>query len=336
MTTNNNTQNDNKFDAIVIGSGMSGGIAAKELSQSGLKTLVLERGRDVKHIKDYPTMNKAPWELPYADQLTARERKHYDKQLRTGYTVKQSTKHWWVKDTDQPYHEVKGKFDWIRGYHVGGKSLLWGRHVYRWSDLDFEANLKEGIGIDWPIRYKDIEKWYDYIETYIGICGRKEGLPQLPDGKFLPPFELNCVEKDFRENLKEKYNDRILTSGRLANITANENNFNGRGKCQSRNLCIRGCPFGGYYSSNSGSLPDAMNSGNMTLRPYSIVHSIIYDEKKNNEIDKDIKKKYFSYKKILTINFDYIVISPGINIKKCKLSKFLKKNLLILSYYFLL
>ena len=250
---------------------MSGGIAAKELSQSGLKTLVLERGRDVKHIKDYPTMNKAPWELPYADQLTARERKDYDKQLRTGYTVKQSTKHWWVKDTDQPYQEVKGDFDWIRGYHVGGKSLLWGRHVYRWSDLDFEANLKEGIGIDWPIRYKDIEKWYDYIETYIGICGRKEGLSQLPDGKFLPPFELNCVEKDFRKNLKEKYNDRILTSGRLANITANENNFNGRGKCQSRNLCIRGCPFGGYYSSNSGSLPDAMNSGNMTLRPYSIV-----------------------------------------------------------------
>jgi len=284
MTTNFNFQNENKFDAIVIGSGMSGGIAAKELSQSGLKTLVLERGRDVKHIKDYPTMNKAPWELPYADQLTARERKDYDKQLRTGYTVKQSTKHWWVKDTDQPYQEVKGDFDWIRGYHVGGRSLLWGRHVYRWSDLDFEANLKEGIGIDWPIRYKDIEKWYDYIETYIGICGRKEGLSQLPDGKFLPPFELNCVEKDFRKNLKEKYNDRILTSGRLANITANENNFNGRGKCQSRNLCIRGCPFGGYYSSNSGSLPDAMNSGNMTLRPYSIVHSIIYDETKRKAI----------------------------------------------------
>ena len=211
MNINQEVANGESFDAIVVGTGMSGGWAAKELTEKGLKTLVLERGRDVKHVKDYPTMNKNSWELPYRDQLTAKERKDYYVQIRTGYTVKQSTKHWWVKDTEQPYNEKKGNFDWIRGYHVGGRSLLWGRQVYRWSKIDFEANAKEGISIDWPIRYKDIEKWYDYVENFIGISGMKEGLSQLPDGKFLPPMEMNCVEKDFRNNLLNKFTKNVQT-----------------------------------------------------------------------------------------------------------------------------
>ena len=306
MNINIKSKNDNTFDAIVVGTGISGGWSAKELTEAGLKTLVLERGRNVKHIVDYPTMNKHPWEIPYADQITARERKDYEKQLRTGYTVKQTTKHWWVKDTDQPYQEASGAFDWIRGYHVGGRSLVWGRHVYRWSDLDFEANIREGIAVDWPIRYKDIEKWYDYVETFIGISGRKEGLSQLPDGKFLPPFELNCVEKDFRKDLKKKFSNRILTPGRIAHITS-DRKFTGRGKCQSRNLCIRGCPFGGYFSSNSGTLPAAEVTGNMTLRPHSIVHSIIYDEEKEKAIgvrvrDDETLEEIEFYSKIIFLN----------------------------------
>ena len=277
MNINSDSRKKNTYDAIVVGTGISGGWAAKELTEGGLKTLVLERGRDVKHVKDYPTMNKHSWELPYRDQLTANERKDYKVQLRPGYTLKQSTKHWWVKDTDQPYNEKKGSFDWIRGYHVGGKSIMWSRHVYRWSKIDFEANAKEGIGIDWPIRYKDIDKWYGYVENFIGVSGRKEGLSQLPDGNFLPPLDMNCVEKDFKKNLFDKLG-RTYTSGRVTNITKNHN---GRGKCQSRNLCIRGCPYGAYFSSNSSTLPAAEATGNMTLKTDSIVHSIIYDDEKN-------------------------------------------------------
>ncbi len=277
MNINSKSKKENTFDAIVVGTGISGGWAAKELTEGGLKTLVLERGRDVKHVKDYPTMNKNSWELPYRDQLTAKERKHYKVQSRTGYTLKQSTKHWWIKDTDQPYNEKKGSFDWIRGYHVGGKSIMWSRHVYRWSKIDFEANAKEGIGIDWPIRYKDIEKWYGHVENFIGVSGMKEGLSQLPDGNFLPPLDMNCVERDFKKNLFDKLG-RTYTSGRVTNITKNHN---GRGKCQSRNLCIRGCPYGAYFSSNSSTLPAAEATGNMTLKTNSIVHSIIYDNEKN-------------------------------------------------------
>ena len=277
MNINSKSKKESTFDAIVVGTGISGGWAAKELTEGGLKTLVLERGRDVKHVKDYPTMNKNSWELPYRDQLTAKERKHYKVQSRTGYTLKQSTKHWWIKDTDQPYNEKKGSFDWIRGYHVGGKSIMWSRHVYRWSKIDFEANAKEGIGIDWPIRYKDIEKWYGHVENFIGVSGMKEGLSQLPDGNFLPPLDMNCVERDFKKNLFDKLG-RTYTSGRVTNITKNHN---GRGKCQSRNLCIRGCPYGAYFSSNSSTLPAAEATGNMTLKANSIVHSIIYDNEKN-------------------------------------------------------
>ena len=277
MNINSKSKKESTFDAIVVGTGISGGWAAKELTEGGLKTLVLERGRDVKHVKDYPTMNKNSWELPYRDQLTAKERKHYKVQSRTGYTLKQSTKHWWIKDTDQPYNEKKGSFDWIRGYHVGGKSIMWSRHVYRWSKIDFEANAKDGIGIDWPIRYKDIEKWYGHVENFIGVSGMKEGLSQLPDGNFLPPLDMNCVERDFKKNLFDKLG-RTYTSGRVTNITKNHN---GRGKCQSRNLCIRGCPYGAYFSSNSSTLPAAEATGNMTLKTNSIVHSIIYDNEKN-------------------------------------------------------
>lgn len=276
MNLNLKARQNNSYDAIVVGTGISGGWAAKELTEKGLNTLVLERGRDVKHVEDYPTMWKEPWELPYGNRITAEELKHYKKQNRTGYTVTQSTKHWWVKDTDQPYEEVK-RFDWIRGYHVGGRSITWGRQSYRLSDIDFEANAKEGIAVDWPIRYKDIEKWYDHVESFAGISGQAEGLPQLPDGKFLPPMELNCVEKHVRDSIKKEFNGRVLTIGRVANLTQPHN---GRGACMFRDRCIRGCPYGGYFSSNASTLPAAAKTGNMALRPFSIVNSVIYDEEK--------------------------------------------------------
>ncbi|MDR9407714.1 MAG: hypothetical protein RI573_02620 [Balneolaceae bacterium] len=217
MNLNVKAKKQNTYDAIVVGTGISGGWAAKELTENGLNTLVLERGRDIKHIEDYPTALKDPWELPYADRLTEEEAKHYKKQMRTGYTVRQSTKHWWVKDTDQPYKEVK-RFDWMRGYHVGGRSIMWGRQSYRLSPMDFEANLREGIAIDWPIRYEDLAEWYDYVEGFAGISGQPGGLPQLPDGNFLPPMELNCVEQKLKESIADNF-DRTLTIGRVANLT---------------------------------------------------------------------------------------------------------------------
>lgn len=275
MNLNIRAKQDHTYDAIVVGTGISGGWSAKELTEKGLNTLVLERGRDVKHVKDYPTMTKDPWELPHADEVPAEEAKHYKKQMRTGFTIKESLKHWWVKDTDQPYEEIK-RFDWIRGYHVGGRSIMWGRHSYRFSDIDFEANLRDGVGVDWPIRYADISPWYDHVEEFVGISGKKEGLPQLPDGKFLPPMELNCVENVLKESIAENFN-RVMTVGRIANLTQPHN---GRGQCQYRNLCMRGCPYGAYFSSNAATLPAAEATGNMTLRPYSIVNSVIYDEEK--------------------------------------------------------
>lgn len=273
MNLNIKAKQQNTYDAIVVGTGISGGWAAKELTEKGLKTLVLERGREVKHIEDYPTWNKDPWNLPYGDELTVEEKKDYEKQLRTGYTVKQSTKHWWVKDTEHPYQETK-RFDWMRGYHVGGRSLMWGRQSYRLSAMDFEANAKDGIGVDWPIRYDDLAPWYDYVESFIGVNGKPEGLSQLPDGKFLPPMEMNCVEDHVKQKISENYSDRIMTVGRSANLTANHN---GRSKCNYRNLCIRGCPFGAYFSFQSSTRPAAEATGNMTLRPNSIVTEVIYD-----------------------------------------------------------
>ena len=262
------------YDAIVVGTGISGGWAAKELTEKGLKTLVLERGRMVRHIVDYPTMNKRPWELPYGNRLTASEREEYPVQLRTGYTVRQDTKHWWLRDADQPYEEIN-RFDWIRGYHVGGRSIMWGRHCYRFSDIDFEANARDGIAVDWPIRYRDIQPWYDYVQEYIGVQGEPLGLPQLPDGPLLPPMGLTCVEQDLREKLAGKYPDRILTIGRTANLSRSHH---GRSACAYRNLCSRGCPYTAYFSSNGVTLPAAEATGNMTLRPHSIVNQILYDD----------------------------------------------------------
>lgn len=277
MYLNTEAEKKNTYGAIVVGTGISGGWAAKELCEKGVNTLVLERGRMIRHVEDYPTAMKNPWELPHADRLTREEHKDYEKQTRTGYTVKPSTKHWWVKDTEEPYTEVK-RFDWMRGYHVGGRSIMWGRQSYRWSPMDFESNAKDGHGVDWPIRYEDLASWYDYVESYIGVSGQNEGLAQLPDGKFLPPMDLNCVELEVKKVLKSKFN-RVLTIGRTAHLTAPLPG-SGRGTCQYRDLCIRGCPYGGYFSSNASTLPAAERTGKMTLRPNSIVTEIIYDEKK--------------------------------------------------------
>lgn len=277
MYLNTEAEEKNTYDAIVVGTGISGGWAAKELTEKGLKTLVLERGRMVEH-PNYPTATKDPWQLPYADNPTEEDLKQQGVQNRTTYTIKQSSKHWFVNDLENPYSEVK-RFDWMRGYHVGGRSIMWGRQSYRLSDMDFEANAKDGIAVDWPVRYKDISPWYDYVETFIGVSGQAEGLPQLPDGKFLPPMELNCVEKEFKKSVKDKF-DRLLTIGRTAHATAPLPHSPQRGTCQFRDMCIRGCPYGGYFSSNSSTLPAASKTGNMTLRPNSIVHELIYDEKK--------------------------------------------------------
>lgn len=275
---NNNTKmNTTQYDAIVVGTGISGGWAAKELCEKGLKTLVLERGRMVKHIEDYPTANLDPWDLPNGDRPTQEDIKRQEKQHRTGYTTRPSRKHFFVDDVDHPYNEDK-RFDWMRGYHVGGRSLMWGRQSYRLSDIDFTANVKDGIGVDWPIRYKDLEKWYDYVEEYIGVSGENLGLEQLPDGKFLKPMELNCVETHLKDSISNNYEDRVLTIGRTAHITEGTKPGQGRMNCQYRNRCMRGCPFGAYFSSNSSTLPAAEATGNMTLRPNSIVHEIIYDD----------------------------------------------------------
>ncbi len=277
MTTNNNNASET-YDAIVVGTGITGGWAAKELCENGLKTLVLERGPMVNHITDYPTMNLDDWDLPNGNQLTAQERKQYHKQLRVGWAPRPDVAHFFVNDLEHPYQETQ-RFDWIRGYQVGGRSLTWGRQSYRWSDLDFEANLKEGIGVDWPVRYRDIAPWYDKVESYIGVSGEALGLDQLPDGVFQPPMDLTCPEEDLKTALSQKFEDgRVLTIGRVAHVTDTAKVPEGRNPCQYRNRCWRGCPFGGYFSSNSSTLPAAERTGNMTLRPHSIVHEVLYDE----------------------------------------------------------
>jgi len=265
----------NTYDAIVIGSGISGGWAAKELCEKGLKTLVLEKGRMVLHNVDYPTANMDPWDFPNRGRLTPEEIKKYHVQIRSGF-VGESNKHFYNDDLENPYTEVK-RFDWIRGNQVGGRSLIWGKQCYRWSDLDFEANAKDGIAVDWPIRYKDLEAWYTYVEKYVGVSGQKMGLPHLPDGHFLPPMELNTLEKHVKARIEKNFPGRYLTIGRVAHLTEP---LNGRGKCQFRNRCSRGCPFGAYFSSNAVTLPAAEKTGNLTIRPYSIVNSIIYDDAK--------------------------------------------------------
>lgn len=270
---------ENTYDAIVIGSGISGGWAAKELGEKGLKTLVLERGRDVKH-GEYPTAMLEPWEFEGAGAKSKEVLERQAKQNRTGYTTHPASAHWFVDDVDNPYSEVK-RFDWMRGYHVGGRSLLWGRQSYRIGDIDFEANGKDGWAVDWPVRYKEIDPWFDYVEEFAGISGKNEGLSQLPDGKFLPAWEMNCVETHVTEKIREKFDDRIMTIGRVANLTQDHK---GRGACQSRNRCIRGCPYGAYFSSNASTLPAAFETGNVSLRPFSIANEIIYDKEKGKAI----------------------------------------------------
>lgn len=304
MNLNLDAKKENTFDAIVVGTGISGGWAAKELTEKGLKTLVLERGRDVRHVADYPTMSLDPWQLPNRGWLTQEDLKLFPVQSRTGW-IGQANKHWWVNDLENPYTEIK-PFDWIRGYHVGGRSIMWGKQTYRLSDLDFEANAKEGVGVDWPIRYKDLAPWYDYVESYIGVSGSIEGLTQVPDGKFLPPMELNCVEQEFREKLAKKMG-RTVMIGRVAHLTSALPHDKTRGVCQSRNMCDRGCPYGAYFSSNASTIPAAQRTGNMTLRPHSIVHSVIYDEKKGKAVgvrvlDAQTKEETEFYANIIFLN----------------------------------
>ncbi len=263
----------NTYDAIVIGSGISGGWAAKELTEKGLKVLMLERGGNLVH-PNYPTATKDPWDLDHRGRLTNEDREKYYVQTRH-YSIGGDNKHLYTIDKEWPYEEPK-RFDWVRANTVGGRSLLWARMSWRWSDLDFEANVKDGHGVDWPIRYKDIAPWYDYAEKFIGVSGNRDGLAHLPDGIFQPPMEMNCVEKDFVTTMKTKLS-RPVIMGRTANLTQNLGN---RSKCQFRNLCHRGCPFGAYFSSNSSTIPAAQATGNLTLRPHSLVNEIIYDEQK--------------------------------------------------------
>ena len=299
---NGKAKAENTYDAIVIGSGISGSWAAKELCEKGLKTLVLERGRLVKHVEDYPTMNLDPWDFDYAGRLTPAKARKKEKQMRTGF-IGDDNQHFFVDDTQHPYEE-KRRFDWIRGYQTGGRSLVWGRQCYRWSDVDFEANAKEGIAIDWPIRYKDIAPWYDHVERFIGISGEKLGLAHLPDGQFLKPMELNCLEKHVRERIQKQYPGRYLTIGRVAHLTEP---INGRTPCQFRNRCSRGCPYGAYFSANAVTLPAAEKTGNMTLRPHSIVQEILYDNEKGiasgvRIVDETTKKSIEYYAKIIFCN----------------------------------
>ncbi|MFY0687136.1 MAG: GMC family oxidoreductase [Cyclobacteriaceae bacterium] len=292
----------NSYDAIVIGSGVSGGWAAKELSEKGLKTLILERGRELKH-GDYPTATMDSWDFPHRGQLTQEEWAKRPVQKAFGMFVNETNQHHFARDIDHPYMQKKPLY-WIRSFHEGGRSVTWGRQVYRWSDLDFEANAKEGVGVDWPIRYKDIAPWYDYVEKYIGINGKKEGLAHLPDGNFLPPMDLNCAEEHLKEAIESNFDQRMLTIGRTTNLTQAHN---GRGKCQFRNRCVRGCPYGAYFSSNSVTLPAAYGSGNATIRPNSIVESILYDNETGKAsgvrvIDQNTKEEIEYTAKIIFCN----------------------------------
>lgn len=265
---------DNTYDAIVIGSGISGGWAAKELTEKGLKTIVLERGWNVEHIKDYQNNTADPWEIPHRGGRTQKMIEDYPV-LKRDYVLNEKNLKFWVNEKESPYTEVK-RFDWFRGYQVGGRSLTWGRQSYRWSDLDFEANAKEGIAVDWPIRYKDIAPWYSYAEKFAGISGNRDGIAALPDGDYMPPMEMNVVEKDISERIKKHYNSsRQMIIGRTANITVPHHD---RTNCQYQNKCWLGCNFGAYFSSQSATLPAAAKTGNLTIRPFSIVTQILYDK----------------------------------------------------------
>ncbi len=299
-------QNDKKnissggtFDAIVVGSGISGGWAAMELCKKGMKTLLLDRGRKVEHITDYTTASLRPWEFP--GKLILSEKDKQENPVQSS-VYNEGSRHFFVNDKQHPYIQEK-PFNWIRGYQVGGRSLTWGRQTYRLSDLDFEANAKDSHGVDWPIRYKDIAPWYDYVEKFIGVSGNRDGIAHVPDGIFLPPMEMNCIEQHFAGSIKSKYG-RPVINGRVANITRG---WEGRGPCQYRNLCDRGCPFGGYFSSNSATIPAARATGNLTLVPHAIVYEIIYDADKKRAkgvrvIDELTKATTEYFAKIIFLN----------------------------------
>ncbi|WP_291784835.1 GMC family oxidoreductase [Cecembia sp.] len=298
---------DHVFDAIVIGSGISGGWAAKELCEKGLKTLVLERGRNVEHKRDYPTMLSAPWEMPHRNHVPLSD-KIENPVVNRCYAYKEDTQHFFVKDKDHPYIQDK-PFDWVRGYQVGGKSLIWARQTQRWSKYDFEAPGRDGFAVDWPIRYEDIAPWYSYVEKFVGISGNYDGVETLPDGEFLPAWEMNCVEKVIRDRILESYKDRHVMIGRCAHLTepADHHLKMGRGQCMARNQCYRGCPFGAYFSSNSATLPAAAATGNLTVRPDAVVHSIIYDDAKEKVtgvriVDAESKEVLEYFAKVIFLN----------------------------------
>ena len=298
---NNKATSQNTYDAIVVGSGISGGWAAKELCEKGLKVLLLERGRNVNH-PNYPTATKRFWDFPHRLSLSIEDKRRNFVQSRH-YSFREDNKHFYINDQENPYVETK-RFDWIRGDIVGGRSLLWARACYRWSDLYFEANLRDGYGVDWPIRYKDLAPWYDYVESFIGVSGNTDGIPTLPDGKYQPPFEMNCVEKFFKEKIETKYSDRKVIMGRTANLTQP---VKGRGQCQARDLCHRGCPYGAYFSTNASTMPAAFATGNLVVRPHSLVNKVIYDEKKQMAsgveiVDTETKKTEEFYARLIFLN----------------------------------
>jgi len=295
------------YDAIVIGSGMSGGWAAKELTDKGLKVLMLERGRDVKHIKDYPTTNMYPWEFKHRGEMPEKVQEE-NPVINRCYAFHEDAAHFFVKDAEHPYVQTK-PFDWIRGYQVGGKSLMWARQTQRWSDFDFQGPARDGFAVDWPIRYADIAPWYSHVEKFAGISGNKDGLDTLPDGEFLPAFPLNVVETAFSKHLKDHYKGRHVISARCAHLSKpNQIHLDqGRVQCQERTLCQRGCPFGGYFSANASTIPWALKSGKLTLRPFSVVESVIYDDTKGKAtgvriIDTNTKQTEEYYARIIFVN----------------------------------
>jgi choline dehydrogenase-like flavoprotein len=300
---NNKAVTQNTYDAIVIGSGISGGWAAKELTEKGLKVLMLERGRDIEHVKDYVNATKETWDYPHRGRRTQEMIKEYPV-LKRDYPLNETNLDYWASDKDSPYTEVK-RFDWFRGYHMGGRSLMWGRQSYRWSDFDFEANLKDKVAVDWPVRYKDIAPWYDYVEKFAGISGSRDGLAQLPDGQFMPAMDMTIVEKDVAARIKDHYKGkRSMIIGRTANITEP---LPGRTNCQYRNKCWLGCPFGSYFSTQSSTLPAAKKTGNLTVRPWSIVTKILYDKDKKKAtgvevLDGENNKTYTYNSKIIFLN----------------------------------
>ena len=311
---------NNTYDAIVIGSGISGGWAAKELTEKGLKTIMLERGRNIEHIKDYVNANKNPWDFPHRGGRTQEMIQNYPV-LKRDYPLNETNLDYWVNEKESPYSEVK-RFDWFRGYQVGGRSLMWGRQSYRLGDMDFEANAKEGIAVDWPVRYRDLEKWYSHVEKFAGISGSRDGIPHLPDGDFQPAMDMNVVEKDVAARIKAHYKgNRHMIMGRVANITKPLQN---RTNCQYRNKCWLGCPFGAYFSTQSSTLPAAVATGNLTLRPFSIVTRILYDKdtkkaKGVEVLDAETNKTYEYYAKVVfvcasTLNSTWVLMNSATDV----------------------